>query len=67
MWKDGEWIVVAEGKNMTGVESFETIVHDFSEVATSKLRIVAKELNGRDGEYRMELAEVSAFSTKKSE
>ena len=49
------------------MESFETIVHDFEETATSKLRIVAKELNGRDGEYRMELAEISAFSTKKAE
>ena len=67
VWRDGEWVVVAEGKNATGVESFETIVHDFEETATSKLRIVAKQLNGRDGEYRMELAEVSAFSTKKAE
>ena len=63
---DGEWSTVANSGVVKNISGYETMVHNFDTVKTDKIRIIADELNSKDGEYRMELAELLAFSKNKN-
>lgn len=63
---DGEWSIVANSGVVKNISGYETMVHNFDTVKTDKIRIIADELNSKDGEYRMELAELLAFSENKN-
>ena len=62
---DGEWLTVANSGVVKNISGYETMVHNFDTVKTDKIRVIADELNSKDGEYRMELAELLAFSKNK--
>ena len=62
---DGEWSTVVNSGVVKNISGYETIVHNFDTVKTSKIRIIADGLNSNNGEYRMELAELLAFSKNK--
>ena len=60
--KNGKWVTVADSKGVKRPSGSETLVFNFGEVKTGKMRIIADELARKDGKYFMELAEIAAFS-----
>jgi len=63
---DGDWKVLATSQEVNKVSGYQTFVYNFDTVKTDKIRIISEKLGSKDGKYRMEIAEISAFSTKKN-
>lgn len=61
----GEWTILVDSGEVKEIKGYETIVHNFETVKTDKIRVISDMLNSKDGEYRMELAEISAFAKSK--
>ncbi len=66
VWKNGEWVKVADSTGREHPYGGETLVFNFEEVHTDKLRVTATELAGKNGNYYMEIAEIAAFSVGKN-
>ena len=61
----GEWTILVDSGEVKEIKGYETIVHNFETVKTDKIRVISDMLNSKDGEYRMELSEISAFAKTK--
>jgi len=62
VYKNGEWLVVGDSQGRNAPLNGETLVFNFSEIETEKMRITIKGMSQINGEYYFEIAEIAAFS-----
>lgn len=62
VYKNGEWLSVGDSQGRDTPSNNETIVFNFSQIETEKLKLTIKGMPQEEGEYYFEIAEIAAFS-----